>query len=169
MEFTRFSDQRGFFVETFNSRTFESAGLPAVFVQDNQSHSKRGVLRGLHFQRSKPQGKLVRAVRGTIFDVAADIRVGSPTFGKWVGVELDDTSMKALWIPPGFAHGFCALSEEADVLYKCTSLYDPADESGVVWNDPLIGITWPVSSPVLSDKDRRLAALDGRLDLPAYR
>lgn len=164
-----FGDERGFFVETFNTRAMSESGIPPVFVQDNHSRSTRGVLRGLHYQLDGPQGKLVHAARGRIFDVAVDIRVGSPHFGRWYGAELDDENLFSLWIPPGFAHGFCVLSDVADVIYKCTALFDPADDRGVAWNDPQIAIDWPVKDPIVSTKDRSLAALSAdRLDLPAY-
>lgn len=163
-------DQRGFFLESYNERDFANAGMDARFVQDNHSHSVRGVLRGLHYQLKHPQGKLVRVVRGTTFDVAADIRVGSPTFGKWVGVTLDEQSKKSLWIPPGFAHGFCVVSDEADVLYKATDFYAPEDEKGIIWNDQLLAIEWPIHNPTLSGKDRAFEALnETRSDLPRYR
>lgn len=168
VQLTAFRDARGFFVETFNARTFEEAGLPAEFVQDNHSHSAHGVLRGLHFQRRNPQGKLVKPMRGRIFDVAVDVRAGSPTFGRWVGEILDAEAMNALWVPPGFAHGFCVLSGDADVSYKCTALYDAADDTGLVWNDPAVGIDWPLRDPIVSDKDARLPRLAGRTDLPVY-
>ncbi|HUR91697.1 MAG TPA: dTDP-4-dehydrorhamnose 3,5-epimerase [Gemmatimonadaceae bacterium] len=163
-----FSDSRGVVVETFNERTFADAGVSGDFVQDNHSRSRRGVLRGLHFQKKAPQGKLIRAIRGAIFDVAVDVRVGSPTFAQWIGVTLTADSAQALWVPPGFAHGFCTLSEEADVLYKCTGFYDPTDESGVVWNDTTVGIKWPVDDPVLSIRDAALPPLTDREDLPRY-
>lgn len=168
VQFSPFHDERGFFVETFNSRTFADAGLPDNFVQDNHSYSRKGVLRGLHFQRRKPQGKLVMAVRGAIFDVALDVRKGSPTFGRWVGATLTADAMNALWIPPGFAHGFCTLTDEADVIYKCTAHYDHEDESGVVWNDAEVAIAWPVSNPIVSGKDQRLMPLSALTDLPLY-
>ena len=164
-----FGDERGFFLETFNKRVFSELGLPSEFVQDNHSRSLRGVLRGLHYQVTRPQGKLVRVARGKIFDVAADVRRGSPTFGKWFGIALDDVSLKALWIPPGFAHGFCALSETADVVYKCTELYSPADERGIRWDDPTIAIKWPITDPTLSPKDLAFPSLDpASSDLPRY-
>jgi dTDP-4-dehydrorhamnose 3,5-epimerase len=164
-----FGDERGFFLETFNKRVFAELGLPYEFVQDNHSRSTHGVLRGLHYQLTRPQGKLIRVTRGQIFDVAADIRRGSPTFGKWFAITLDDASLKALWIPPGFAHGYCALSETADVVYKCTELYAPNDERGVKWDDPTLAIEWPIKAPILSAKDSRFPLLDpdGK-DLPAY-
>jgi len=164
-----FGDERGFFLETFNTRALAGSGIPERFVQDNHSRSTLGVVRGLHYQLSDPQGKLVHVARGTIFDVAVDIRVGSPNFGRWYGVELSDENLLSLWIPPGFAHGFCATSDVADVIYKCTSLYDAADDRGVSWNDAGIGIDWPVGEPVVSAKDAGYAGLsDDRTDLPVY-
>ncbi|HEX6361878.1 MAG TPA: dTDP-4-dehydrorhamnose 3,5-epimerase [Albitalea sp.] len=158
-----FGDARGFFMETFNQRAFEAAvGRAAGFVQDNQSHSTRGVLRGLHFQLPPhAQGKLVRAVSGTIFDVAVDVRRGSPRFGRWTGVELSGDNRRQLWIPPGFAHGFLVLSDTADVLYKTTDYYAPQSEQGVRWDDPAIGIRWPDAgvAPALSPKDAAALAL----------
>ena len=165
-----FRDDRGFFIETFSTRTLSGSGIPAFFVQDNHSRSTRGVLRGLHYQLATPQGKLVHAARGSIFDVAVDIRVGSPTFRKWFGVELSDENLWSLWIPPGFAHGFCVLSDVADVIYKCSTLYDASDDRGVKWNDERIGIEWPVSDPIVSEKDSRLTGLSlSRDDLPFYK
>jgi dTDP-4-dehydrorhamnose 3,5-epimerase len=162
-----FRDARGFFQETFNARSFEVAGLPTVFPQDNHSRSGAGVLRGLHYQLDQPQGKLIRVVRGRIADVALDIRVGSPTFGRWCMVTLSDDDGRMLWIPPGFAHGFCVLSEGADVCYKCTALYSAADDRGILWRDPGLAIPWPISAPVVSEKDERYAPLHpSRADLP---
>jgi dTDP-4-dehydrorhamnose 3,5-epimerase len=164
-----FEDKRGFFIESFHEEKFAAAGLPSHFVQDNHSHSVPGTLRGLHYQMRKPQGKLVRCIRGAIYDVAVDIRRGSPTFGHWVGVDLTEENRLQLYIPPGFAHGFCAPVSSSDLMYKCTALYDPSDEKGVAWNDPLIGIKWPIASPLLSEKDSRYAPLTpDREDLPAY-
>jgi dTDP-4-dehydrorhamnose 3,5-epimerase len=164
-----FEDARGFFLESFNVDRYEAAGLPTRFVQDNHSRSKINVLRGLHYQLEKPQGKLVSVARGRIFDVAVDIRLGSPTFAQWVGVILDDVARQSLWIPPGFAHGFSALSDTADVVYKCTEYYDPASERGIRWNDPLLGISWPVAEPVVSEKDRGYSAMSPySSDLPSY-
>lgn len=164
-----FRDERGFFTETFSVRGFDGSGVPRDFVQDNHSRSAKGVLRGLHYQLRVPQGKLVHVARGRIFDVAVDIRVGSPSFGRWFGAELDDENLHSLWIPPGFAHGFCVLSDVADVIYKCTSLYDADDDHGVVWNDPRIGIAWPIADPIVSAKDSRHPALaDNRMDLPRH-
>jgi len=166
IEPTVYRDQRGFFLETYHAGKYRAAGVEGIFVQDNHSHSVRGTVRGLHAQRRHPQGKLVRVLRGEIFDVAVDIRPSSPSFRRWVGVRLSAESFRQMYIPPGFAHGFCVLSETADVEYKCTELYDPADEVGILWNDPELGITWPVREPILSQKDRaapRLAELTDRL------
>ena len=151
-----FGDARGFFFESFNSRAFaEATGLDVNFVQDNHSRSARGVLRGLHYQAQQPQGKLVRVVRGSVFDVAVDIRKTSPTFGKWVGVELSEDNHRQLWVPPGLAHGFLVISESADFLYKTTDYYAPEHERCLAWNDPAIGIDWPLEGePQLSAKDQ---------------
>ena len=155
-----FGDERGFFLETFQAERYGAlAGISARFVQDNHSRSRRGVLRGLHAQKQQPQGKLVRAARGEIFDVAADIDPRSPTFGRWVGVTLSDTNHRQLWIPPGYAHGFVVLSEIADFEYKCTDYYHPQSETGVIWNDPDLAIDWPIKEPTLSEKDKRLPTL----------
>jgi len=150
-----FGDARGFFLESWNAKGFADAGLDLAFVQDNHSRSARGVLRGLHYQLTNPQGKLVRVTHGAVFDVAVDIRRSSPHFGRWVGYELSAENHRMLWIPPGFAHGFLVLSETADFLYKCTSLYDPPSDRGIRWNDPAIGIAWPglAAEPLLSAKD----------------
>lgn len=149
-----FSDERGWFAETWNENTFRNLDLPTRFVQDNQSRSHRHVLRGLHFQLQQPQGKLVRAVAGSIFDVAVDVRQSSPNFGRWVGVELNAEKPEMLWIPPGFAHGFLVLSEWADVAYKATDFYCAPGERTILWNDPTIDIEWPISrSPIVSSKD----------------
>lgn len=159
-----FGDERGFFMETYNRDKAVELGLPSEFVQDNHSKSSYGVLRGLHFQTPQWQGKLVRTVQGEIFDVAVDVRDGSPTFGEWVGYYLNAENKQQLYVPEGFAHGFCVTSETAEVVYKCTSLYAPEQEGSLLWNDPEIGIEWPVESPNLSAKDKvgtRLA------DLPA--
>lgn len=155
-----FEDPRGFFLETWNKEKYLAAGFPDVtFVQDNHSRSNYGVLRGLHFQVKQPQGKLVQVTRGSVFDVAVDIRKGSPTFGKWFGVSLDDKNHWQLWVPPGLAHAFCVTSEIVDFTYKCTDFYNPNDEGGIVWNDPGVGIEWPVDSPILSDKDKAYTTL----------
>ena len=150
-----FGDSRRFFLESFNQQVFnEVTGLDVTFVQDNHSRSGKGVLRGLHYQLEQPQGKLVRVVRGAVFDVAVDIRKNSPTFGRWVGVELTEDNHKQLWVPAGFAHGFLVLSASADFLYKTTSYYAPLHERCIAWNDDSIGIDWPISEhPILSDKD----------------
>lgn len=153
-----FGDNRGFFQETWRADTYNNIGIPP-FVQDNHSRSAKGVLRGLHAQRSRPQGKLVRVSRGTVFDVAVDINPHSATFGQHVGVELSDNNHRQFYVPPGYAHGFCVVSDDADFLYKCTEYYQPGDEIGVLWNDPAIGIQWPVNEPLLSDKDRTLPTL----------
>ena len=152
-------DARGFFLETYHLDKYRAGGVPGPFVQDNHSRSVRGTLRGLHAQRRRPQGKLVRAVDGEMFDVAVDIRRDSPTFGRWVGVRLSGENFQQLYVPPGFAHGFCVLSEVVNVEYKCTDVYDAADEIGLAWNDPDVGIEWPVREPIISDKDRRLPRL----------
>ncbi len=154
-----FGDERGFFLESFHAERYREAGIDMAFVQDNHSRSRKGVLRGLHFQRRHPQGKLVRASRGSIFDVAADIDPASPTFGQYVGVTLSDENHRQMWIPPGYAHGFCVLSDEADFEYKCTDLYYPNDEGGVLWSDPDLNIQWPLSNPLLSAKDLALPSL----------
>ena len=163
-------DARGFFVETFRESQLSQAGLPTRFVQDNHSRSRRGILRGLHYQLDQPQGKLVRVSRGRVFDVAVDVRRGSPCFGRWFGVELDDVRQQMLYLPPGFAHGFMVLSEEADFLYKCTDYYHPASERGIAWNDPDVGIRWPdeISAPILSAKDGQLPGLATQPDLPHF-
>ena len=157
-----FGDARGFFMETFNEEIFRENGIMENFVQDNVSRSVQGTLRGLHYQLPPhAQGKLVRVTQGAVFDVAVDIRRSSPTFGKWVGVELSDENKQTLWIPPGFAHGFYVLTETAEFTYKCTSLYAPHAEAGIIWNDPDIGIEWPIVNDkiILSDKDRLLPGL----------
>ena len=150
-----FGDARGFFMESFNARSFQEAtGLNVDFVQDNHSRSVKGVLRGLHYQIQQAQGKLVRVVRGSVFDVAVDLRKGSPTFGKWEGVELSEENNRQFWIPPGFAHGFLVTSESADFLYKTTDYYAPEHERSLAWNDPDVGVEWPLDgAPLLSAKD----------------
>lgn len=169
-----FGDSRGFFFESFNQRSFEAAiGGAVPFVQDNHSRSGRGVLRGLHYQIEQPQGKLVRVVAGAVFDVAVDIRPGSPTFGRWVGVELTADNKRQLWIPPGLAHGFLVLSDTAEFLYKTTDFYAPAAERCIVWNDPVLGIRWPITEPpTLSERDAAglsFTAATGGADLPTPR
>jgi dTDP-4-dehydrorhamnose 3,5-epimerase len=154
-----FGDARGFFMETYNSPRYDAAGLPGVFVQDNVSKSRRGVLRGLHYQLPNPQGKLLTVLQGEIFDVAVDIRRGSPDFGRWVGVTLSDENRRQFYVPPGFAHGFCVTSETALVMYKCTEVYRPQNDRGVRWDDPRIGIAWPLTDATVSDKDGRAPLL----------
>ena len=166
-----YGDSRGFFLETFNQKRYAEAGLDRQFAQDNHSRSGRGVLRGLHYQLNRPQGKLVMAIKGEIFDVAVDIRRGSPTFGKWVGVNLSEENHKQIFVPEGFAHGFCVLSETADVVYKCTDIFIPGDDHGILWSDETVGIDWPISEPALSEKDAknpRLAEVDSD-HLPVYK
>jgi dTDP-4-dehydrorhamnose 3,5-epimerase len=163
-------DDRGFFLETYHQGKYAAAGIPDAFVQDNHSRSVARTLRGLHAQRKSPQGKLVRAVEGEIWDVAVDIRPESPCYRRWVGVVLSADNFRQLWVPPGFAHGFCVLSPTAQVEYKCTTLYDREDEICVAWDDPELAIAWPVEEPLLSDKDRRaprLAELEALLRAPA--
>ena len=149
-----FGDDRGFFLETFQAERYaDLAGITSPFVQDNHSRSARGVLRGLHFQKNKPQGKLIRVVKGEVYDVAVDIRHNSPTFGLWEAVLLSASNKKQFWVPPGFAHGFVVLTDVADFEYKCTDYYDPSDEGSVMWNDPDLDIPWPIATPILSNKD----------------
>jgi dTDP-4-dehydrorhamnose 3,5-epimerase len=158
-----FGDGRGFFLETWNRERYRNAGLPTDFVQDNLSYSQRGVLRGLHLQNPHPQGKLVYVLRGEVFDVAVDVRTGSPHFARWVGYSLSAENKRQLYLPPGFAHGFCVTSDTALVAYKCTDVYFRPGEASIVWNDPDIAIEWPLTDPILSDKDRQAPRL---LDLP---
>ncbi len=148
-----FEDDRGFFMETYHHKSYSEEGIDQAFVQDNHSHSRQWTLRGLHYQLRNPQGKLVYVISGQVLDIAVDIRLGSPTFGRWTGTLLSDESKHQLYIPEGFAHGFCVLSETADVIYKCTNLYTPGDEYGIIWSDPTIDIVWPIENPVLSKKD----------------
>jgi dTDP-4-dehydrorhamnose 3,5-epimerase len=152
-------DERGFVIETFRANAWRELGVDAEFVQDNHSRSRGGILRGLHFQTSPGQAKLVRCLRGRIWDVAVDLRRDSPTYGRWEGHELDDISHRQLYLPVGFAHGFCVLSESADVAYRLSSYFDPATEAEIAWDDPDIGIEWPVSDPILSERDRRAPRL----------
>ena len=167
-----FRDTRGFFYESFNVESFAghtAEGLPTSFVQDNHSRSVARVLRGLHYQLRQPQGKLVTCLHGSIYDVVLDVRIGSPTFGRWTSVTLDGEDPRYLWIPRGFAHGFCVLSAVADVVYKCTALYAADDDRGVLWSDPQLAIPWPVRDPLVSPKDQEYATLDAaRSDLPRY-
>ncbi|MBR3036186.1 MAG: dTDP-4-dehydrorhamnose 3,5-epimerase [Lachnospiraceae bacterium] len=162
IEPTVHKDERGYFVETYNQNDMKAEGLDMVFVQDNQSMSSKGVLRGLHFQKQFPQGKLVRALRGRVFDVAVDLRAGSKTYGKWFGVELSEENMKQFYIPEGFAHGFFVMSETAIFAYKCTDFYHPGDEGGLLWSDPEIGIEWPIepgTELIISEKDQKWLGL----------
>ena len=162
IEPTVFKDERGYFMETYNQNDFKEAGLNMTFVQDNQSMSVKGDLRGLHFQKQYPQGKLVRAVRGTVFDVAVDLRSDSKTYGKWFGVTLSAENKKQFYIPEGFAHGFLVLSDEAEFAYKCTDFYHPGDEGGLLWSDPEIGVDWPIEPGmelIISDKDKKWSGL----------
>lgn len=157
IEPTVFGDERGYFMETYNQNDFKEVNLNMVFVQDNQSKSVRGVLRGLHYQKEFPQGKLVRVIRGRVFDVAVDIRKNSSTYGKWFGVELSEENKKMFYIPEGFAHGYLVLSDEAEFTYKCTDFYCPEDEGGIIWNDPTVGIKWPIEDDmqlIISSKDQ---------------
>jgi len=165
-----YRDPRGFFAETYQSKRYAEHGLPLVFVQDNHSRSIRGTLRGLHLQLTQPQGKLMHVIEGAIFDVAVDMRVGSPSFGQWIGAELTGQNLKQLYVPPGFAHGFCVISDQADVSYKCTDYYLPGDEIGIAWNDPDLAIQWPTSTPLLSKKDANAFTLREVLSrLPRYK
>jgi dTDP-4-dehydrorhamnose 3,5-epimerase len=155
-----FGDERGFFLETFQAERYrDQLGMTLEFVQDNHSRSRRGVLRGLHFQKQHAQGKLIRTVRGEIFDVVADVDPRSATFGRWIGMTLSDTNHRQLWIPPGYAHGFVVLSDIADVDYKCTDYYHAPSETGVIWNDADLDIAWPIENPTLSEKDKQLPTL----------
>ncbi len=168
IEPTVFRDARGFFLESYHAEKFAAGGVSARFVQDNHSRSARGTLRGLHMQVSFAQGKLVRCVAGEVFDVAVDVRRGSHTFGRWVGETLSAENFRQLWVPPGFLHGFCVTSESAEIQYKCTELYHPEDELGVLWSDPDLAIRWPVTEPLLSAKDAALPRLrDVEARLPA--
>jgi dTDP-4-dehydrorhamnose 3,5-epimerase len=154
-----FQDERGFFLETYQAERYHEAGIVDAFVQDNQSRSKKGVLRGMHFQVKRPQAKIVTVMRGSVFDVAVDLRLASPTFGKWFGIELHDTGPRQIYIAPGFAHGFCVLSEWADLYYKVSSNYDADDEGGLLWNDLDVGIKWPLSHPVVKARDANFPKL----------
>ena len=155
-----FQDARGFFVETYHAERYRANGIAATFVQDNHSRSVARTLRGLHIQVGRPQAKLIRAIAGTIWDVAVDVRRGSPTFGRWVGVELSAENHRQCFIPAGFAHGFCVLTDTAEIVYKCSDFYDPASELGIAWDDRTIGITWPIAEPLLSERDRRHPTLE---------
>ncbi len=167
-----FRDARGCFFETHHQRRYADAGIPGPFVQDNYSSSVRGTLRGLHYQQPHAQGKLVMVMEGTVYDVVVDVRTGSPAFGRWYGIELSAENRRQLYVPPGCAHGFCVTSERAAFLYKCTDYYSPKDEKGVQWNDPALGIPWPVTAPILSAKDQAfttLEAMNATGALPVYR
>jgi dTDP-4-dehydrorhamnose 3,5-epimerase len=165
-----FRDQRGFFFESYHQKRYQDMGLPERFVQDNHSRSKKGILRGLHAQLTKPQGKLVRIVAGEVWDVAVDIRRGSPTYKKWYGASLSAENFQQLYVPPGFAHGFCVLSDWAEMEYKVTDFYDPSDELHLIWNDPDLGIQWPIKNPSLSTKDAAgLTLQDVESKLPNYK
>ena len=164
IEPTLYEDARGSFVEIFNGDRFASHGLPTHFVQDNVSRSRQGVIRGLHYQRAQPQGKLICALEGRIFDVAVDIRVGSPTFGQHASMELEAGDGRLLYVPPGFAHGFAALSDGAAVLYKCSDFYGADDQYGIAYDDPALGISWPISEPILVDRDRQWPLLEDASD-----
>jgi dTDP-4-dehydrorhamnose 3,5-epimerase len=162
-------DARGFFIETYHAEKYRANGIGAVFVQDNHTRSAARTLRGLHMQRRKPQAKLVRVIAGEILDVAVDLRRGSPSFGRSVGVVLSADNFRQCYIPEGFAHGFCVLTGPAEVEYKCSAVYDPADEFGIAWNDPVLAIQWPISDPLLSDRDRRNPTVAELGDnLPSY-
>jgi dTDP-4-dehydrorhamnose 3,5-epimerase len=164
-----FKDPRGFFLETYQQRKYRDGGIAQPFVQDNHSRSTRGTIRGLHAQRRHPQGKLIRVLQGEICDVIVDIRIGSPTFRRWIKAELTAANFLQCYVPPGFAHGFCVRSAVAEVEYKCTDYYDPADELHIIWNDPGIGVQWPAAAPLLSDKDRSGQTLDELMELlPRY-
>lgn len=170
LEPTVLRDHRGFFAETYHVQRYQDAGIVEALVQDNISRSVRGTLRGLHFQEPHAQGKLVMAVEGSIYDVVVDIRVGSPTFGRWYGLELSDQNLRQIYVPTGCAHGFCVTSETAIFLYKCTDYYSPKDEHGVLWNDPALAIPWPITDPILSAKDRQYLPLAQMKDaLPLYK
>jgi len=162
-------DARGFFLETYHAEKYRAAGITGPFLQDNVSRSVRRTLRGLHLQLRHPQGKLIRVMEGEIYDVAVDVRRGSPDFGRWVGVYLSGGNFKQCWIPPGFAHGFCVVSDDAQIEYKCTEIYDPASEIGIAWNDPALAISWPIADPLLSDRDRTNPSLHAAGDqLPVW-
>lgn len=162
-----FGDARGFFMETWNAAGFAAAGLALTFMQDNHSRSQKGVLRGMHFQNPGPQGKLMRVTSGAVFDVAVDLRASSSTFGKWVGAELSGENRRMVWVPEGFAHGFLTLEDDTDFLYKCTAPYAPQNEFSLAWDDPMVGIEWPLAGldPIISDKDARGLAL---AEVPAF-
>lgn len=165
-----FKDRRGFFMEIHHQKRYSQPGLNHIFVQDNLSHSVHSTLRGLHYQLNHPQAKLVQVIKGSVFDVSVDIRLGSPSFGKWTGIHLSDENRRQVFVPEGFAHGFCVLSETADVIYKCTDFYAPDDDGGILWSDPTIAVDWPIIDPLLSDKDSQYPLLKDILPerLPVY-
>ena len=166
-----FKDDRGFFMETYHQRKYAEGGIGQVFIQDNYSHSRYGILRGLHYQLKNAQGKLILVITGEIFDIVVDIRLGSPKFGQWLGTHLSAENRRQIFVPEGFAHGFIVLSDSVDVIYKCTDFYNPGDEYGIFWADPTIGIDWPIRNPILSDKDSKnpkLSEIPEEL-LPAFR
>ena len=163
-----YPDRRGFFLETYHAEKYRAGGITDLFVQDNHSRSTGGTVRGLHLQLRRTQGKLIRVIEGEIFDVAVDVRRGSPTFGKWFGVTLSAGNFKQCYVPQGFAHGFAVVSEIAQVEYKCTDFYDAASEIGIAWDDPALGIKWPIKDPVLSDRDRHHPRLADVIELPRY-
>ena len=166
-----FNDRRGYFVETYQAQKYSEHGIPTTFVQDNQSFSVKGVIRGLHYQLSRPQGKLVWVTEGEIMDVVVDIRRGSPMFGKWIDIMLSSNNFRQIYIPEGFAHGYCIISDNATFIYKCTDYYEPGEERGILWNDPSINIDWPITDPFLSDRDKQFAPLAeiSEDDLPIYK
>jgi dTDP-4-dehydrorhamnose 3,5-epimerase len=166
----KFGDDRGFFIETARADVLQDAGINETFVQDNHSRSTKGVLRGLHYQLTQPQGKLVRVATGAVYDVAVDVRKGSPTFGQWFGTTLDEQSLRMMYVPPGFAHGFVVLTDTADFIYKCTNYYHPQSEQGIFWNDPEVGIQWPIADVQLSEKDTNNPLLKDQLaeNLPLF-
>jgi dTDP-4-dehydrorhamnose 3,5-epimerase len=166
-----FKDDRGFFMETYHQRKYAEGGIGQVFIQDNYSHSRYGILRGLHYQLKNAQGKLILVITGEIFDIVVDIRLGSPKFGQWLGTYLSAENRRQIFVPEGFAHGFIVLSDSVDVIYKCTDFYNPGDEYGIFWADPTIGIDWPIRNPILSDKDSKNPKLREIPEehLPAFR
>lgn len=166
-----FNDRRGYFIETYQAQKYSEHGIPTTFVQDNQSFSVKGVIRGLHYQLSRPQGKLVWVTEGEIMDVVVDIRRGSPMFGKWIDIMLSSNNFRQIYIPEGFAHGYCIISDNATFIYKCTDYYDPGEERGILWNDPSLNIDWPITDPFLSDRDKQFAPLAeiSEDDLPIYK
>ena len=165
VEVTKFGDHRGFFMETYHAEKFSAGGISATFIQDNHASSQKNILRGLHYQLKFPQGKLIRCIQGEILDIAVDIRKSSPTFGQWVGEILSSENARQLYVPPGFAHGYVVRSDNAEVEYKCTELYHPEDDYGILWNDPAIGIDWGIENPILSEKDKQQPLLKDVKDI----